>query len=211
MIVRIFLIALLVLSASATARAQFSYTTNSDGSSLTITGYSGPGGAVTIPSSINGFSVTSIGIGTAEGVFQYSGLTSIVIPNSITNIGDYAFANNNVQTITIPGSVIGMGNNVCFQCSLTNAVFADGATVIGANMFNDCPSLNSIIIGDSITNIGNDAFLDCSDLTNITVNASNPVYSSLGGVLFGSGLYESPSISLAAAICRNPHQWFYLF
>jgi hypothetical protein len=46
-------IALLLLAAPAPVRAQFSYITNSDGASVTITGYTGSGGAVSIPASTN--------------------------------------------------------------------------------------------------------------------------------------------------------------
>src|SRR6516165_5949965 len=68
------------------ANAQFTYTTNTD-NAITITGYTGAGGNVTIPTSTNGFLVTSIGC----DAFSRSGLTSVTIPNSITSIGDSAF------------------------------------------------------------------------------------------------------------------------
>jgi hypothetical protein len=54
------LVALLVLTLPAVVQAQFTYTTNNDGS-LNIYKYTGSGGAVTIPSTANGLPVTSIG------------------------------------------------------------------------------------------------------------------------------------------------------
>src|SRR3989442_15915633 len=90
--------------------AQFYYATNND--TIIITGYYGPGGAVVIPSTIDGLPVARIGgyafdnwisitsvtipdsitsIGSES--FQFcSGLTSIAIPDTVTNIGDWAFA-----------------------------------------------------------------------------------------------------------------------
>lgn len=66
----------------------YTYTTNNG--AITITGYTGVGGAVTITNIINGLPVTSIG----NYAFQNcSGLTGITIPAGVTNIGDYAFAN----------------------------------------------------------------------------------------------------------------------
>src|ERR1035441_3096584 len=74
------------LALPAAVQAQFYYTTING--TITITGYTGSGGAVTIPSTITGLPVTSIGW-LAFG-YDYS-LTSVTIPNSITNIGDDAF------------------------------------------------------------------------------------------------------------------------
>ena len=80
------IVLLLLLPLPALVQAQFSYVTNNG--AITITGYTGPSGAATIPGTINGLAVTSIG----PGAFAYnSGLTSIFIPSSVTTIGDDAF------------------------------------------------------------------------------------------------------------------------
>ena len=82
------ILSLLVLLAlpAAVCQGQFSCITN-DGT-ITITGYTGPGGAMTIPSTMNGLPVRRIG----DTAFKWcSSLTSITIPNSVTGIGDYAF------------------------------------------------------------------------------------------------------------------------
>ncbi len=64
----------------------FTYTT--DGSTITLTGYTGAGGAVTLPSTLDGLPVTAIGANAFSG---NTGLTGVLIPSSITNIGDNAF------------------------------------------------------------------------------------------------------------------------
>ena len=59
---------------------------------LTITGYTGPGGALIIPSAKGGIPITAIKDGEwNSGVFRDKSLTSVTIPNSIISIGDYAF------------------------------------------------------------------------------------------------------------------------
>src|ERR1700733_1696558 len=77
---------LIIGLALATAKAQFTYTTNNG--TITITGYNGTNSAVIIPSTIDGLSVTDIGTNS----FQGGALTSVVIPDSVTNIGASAFA-----------------------------------------------------------------------------------------------------------------------
>jgi hypothetical protein len=79
----------LLLAAPAAMQAQFNYTTNADGVSLTITGYAGTNSSVIIPTNINGLTVTNIG----SSAFQGTNLTSFTIPGSVTNIGAGAFEN----------------------------------------------------------------------------------------------------------------------
>src|SRR5687767_8739555 len=68
----------LLLTLPAVVQAQFSYTTNNG--TITITGYTGPGGAVVIPATINGRPVTRIG----DQAFYYeTSVTGITIPNSV--------------------------------------------------------------------------------------------------------------------------------
>ena len=76
----------LLLLAAPIARGQFTYTTNNG--TITITSYTGPAGAVTIPDSINGLPVTSI----AAYVFPNENPTSVIVPGSVSSIAGYAFA-----------------------------------------------------------------------------------------------------------------------
>src|SRR3982750_25966 len=78
--------AVLLSTLPTTLEAQFIYTTNNG--AITITGYAGHGGAVEIPSSIDGLPVTSVG---GNAFSQNTNLTSITIPGSVTNIGTYGF------------------------------------------------------------------------------------------------------------------------
>ena len=79
---RALVLGFLLLVAPTALQAQFNYRVNSD-LTITITGYTGPGGNVTIPSTINGMPVTTIG----NDTFVVAGLTGIFIPVGVTNIG----------------------------------------------------------------------------------------------------------------------------
>jgi hypothetical protein len=81
---RVGIFLLLWLALPAALQAQFTYTINNG--TITITGYTGPGGAVTIPSTIDGLPVTTIG----DSAFAFCPLSSVTIPNSVISIGDGA-------------------------------------------------------------------------------------------------------------------------
>ncbi len=183
---------------------------NTDGISVTITGYIGDGGALTIPGNINGLTVTGIG---DDAFFNSSDLTSVTIPNSVTSIGDLAFFEcsgltnivisdqvtnigedafldcSSLTTVTIPNSVMLIGEEAFGECSgLTNVVFGDHVAQIGDWAFDDCSRLSAVVIGDSVTNLGDGAFAGCGNLTTIAVSSGNPVYTNVNGVVFNVGL-----------------------
>ena len=109
---------------------------------------------------------------------QCSSLTSISIPNSVTYIGDYAFAECSLTSISIPNSVTYIGDYAFFACSLKSVTISNSVTSIGECAFLGCSSLTSIEIPNSVTFIGNEAFEDCSSLTSIVVESGNSVYDS---------------------------------
>src|SRR6266567_1054841 len=122
---------LLLLTLPAAVQAQFNYTTNNG--TITITGYTGLGGAVAIPSTITELPVTSIGV----YAFQYNtNLTSVTIPNSVTSIGDWAFDRCwRLTSVMIPGSVTSIGNFAFYECGLTSVMIPSSVTSIGGSAF----------------------------------------------------------------------------
>lgn len=96
-------------------------------------------------------------------------LKSIMIPDSVTSIGDGAFTLcKSLTNITIPNSVTSIGDFAFNQCtSLTNVIIPDSMTTVNFSAFYCCTSLTSITIPDSVTNIGNCVFVGCTSLTSI--------------------------------------------
>jgi hypothetical protein len=150
-------------------QAQYNYTTTNG--TITITGYTGSGGAVTIPSTTNGLPVTSIG----SYAFQNcTSLTSVTIPNSVTSIGESAFdACTSLSSVTIPNSVTSIGSRALYYCtSLSSVTIPNSVTSIGDWAFSSCTSLTNVTIGNSVTNIGSYAFVGCTSLTSVTIGNS---------------------------------------
>lgn len=147
-------------------------------------------GTVTIPSEVEGFSVTGFEegacmYGTMENVIipssvtsignsafeECSNLTSVNIPSSVTSIGNSAFKKcNNLTSISIPNSVITIGNQAFYGCSkLTGVIIPSSVISIGSSSFNLCESLTDIVIPYNLMNIGERAFSYCRKLTSVTI------------------------------------------
>ena len=101
-------------------------------------------------------------------------LNSLVIPDSVTNIGDYAFWGcKSLKSLVIPDGVTSIGDCAFYDCeSLKSLVIPDSVTSIGKSAFLNCKSLKSLVIPDSVTHIGNGAFKACSSLKSLVIPAS---------------------------------------
>ena len=162
----------------AAVQAQFTFTIKND--AVTITGYTGPGGVVTIPSTTNGYPVTSI----ADSVFQNkSSVTSVIIPDSVTNVGNSTFNYcTGLTNISIGSSVASIGNSMFFSCyRLVSMAIPNSVNNIGTNAFFECTSLTNISIPTSVTNIADMAFFECSGLKGIYFHGNAP---SIGSSIF---------------------------
>jgi hypothetical protein len=164
-------------------------------------------------------SVTSIGSSVFSGcsnisVFQWpAGLSSIPdrtfeycaslanfeIPNGVTNIGDAAFSScSQLASITIPSSVTSIGPFAFYYCFLlSNVSLPNNLKKIGEHAFEGCIDLPAVTIPASVSSIGPGALAACDSLANISVDAANPNFKTLNGVLFtkdGTTVLECPSM-----------------
>ena len=120
-----------------------------------------------ITSIVIGDGVTSIG---NHAFSSYTNPTSVTIPNSVTSIGDGSFGGcTGLTSVTIPNSVISIGERAFSSCTnLTSVTIGNSVTSIGDETFS-YTGLTSVTIPNSVTSIGERAFIMNSGLTSVTI------------------------------------------
>ncbi|MBR1403937.1 MAG: leucine-rich repeat protein [Treponema sp.] len=126
---------------------------------------------------INGTKVTDVVIpSTVTGIGNYvfvgcKSITSVIIPSSVTSIGSGAFSYcSELTSITIPDTVASIGSLAFYGCtSLTSITIPRSVRSIGSNAFSHCSGLTSVSIQLGVKNIGYGVFYGCTGLTSVTI------------------------------------------
>ena len=130
----------------ALGASEFSYVSVNGG--ISVTGYNGTAANVTIPSSINGKTVVSIG----EEAFRQKPVARVTLPATLTSLGRKCFYG-------------------CESLEVVNLGSCPSLKTIGEGAFSLCNSLAAIRIPDSVTLIDDDAFFDCSRLEKVKLGS----------------------------------------
>lgn len=167
------------------------------GRTATITGYTGSASNISLPQTLNGYMVTTIG----DGAFQGNKtITSVYIPDSIvtiganafegsdllqvsgmqkvTSMGAYAFANTDLTAFTIPSGLVALPEGALMNTRITGIVIPTTLTSIGAKAFAGCTQLANYAgaagKGTSyrLASIGSGAFSGCTKLTSLYIPSS---------------------------------------
>ena len=131
------------------------------------------------------YSVTIIG----DYAFYDNDLASVTIPDSVTTVGYAAFESNALTSVIIPDSVTSIGGVAFARNALTSVIIPDSVTSIGGVAFAR-NALTSVTIPDSVKTIGYAAFYD-NDLTSVIIPDS---VTSIGGVAFAANALISLTI-----------------
>ena len=154
-----------------------------------VSGYLGGDQVILIPSEAEGLPVMSI----ARNAFDFNKtITTVVLPDTITNIGNYSFRGcENLTSINFPNGLVAIGNYAFVDTGLTDLIFPDSLTVLGKYsfgnvkitnlnmpryiaktndyMFANCEKLVSFDLPSCMTKIPNHMFYNCDALTVITI------------------------------------------
>ena len=127
-----------------------------------------------------------------------TGLTSIIIPDSVTCISASAFKNCvSLTSITIPHGVTSIGEGAFYGCTgLTSLIIPNSVTIIENSVFSVCTGLTGIIIPNNVTSIGENAFIGCTGLTSVTIGNS---VTSIGNYAF-SGCTGLTSVTIGNGV-----------
>ena len=175
---------LLLVILPTLAQAQYVYTV--ENGTVTITKYTGPGGDVVIPDTIAGLPVTSIG----DCAFcNCTGLTSIVIPDSVISIGMGAFSGCTGLNLRIPSGVMSIsGWNlasvwglVAIEVDPLNPVYSSLQGVLYDKSQTTvilCPpgKAGSVTVPGTVASLGPEAFKYCVSPQHVYFLGDAPAY-----------------------------------
>lgn len=158
----------LATSTQAAQYGDFTYQLINGDTEIEITGYTGSGGAVSIPQAIDSKPVTSIG---DSAFFDEDSVTGVTTPDSIMHLGDSAFIHcSGLESISLGSGITSLSNSLFYNCTaLTSVTIPDGIVTIADRAFAYCTGLSSVSIGGGVESIGQRAFIVCNSLTSVTV------------------------------------------
>lgn len=140
--------------------------------------------------------------------FDGTGLTSFDLSaTNVTTLGNYVFRNSKLTSVVVPETITSVGNGVFSGCvDLRTVQFLAPVAKMSSSMFSGCTSLTSVTIGDSVTELGDSAFANtaltaidlknvnklgqkvfenCTSLKSVTINAENIEVSTYGNTFMG--------------------------
>ena len=144
-----------------------------DGNNLTILKYNGSVANLVIESAyyIDGvpYTVTAIG---DRAFFNCQNIDSLVIPDTVTSIGEYAFSYTTLRTVTLGNGLVSTGVHAFDTSAVETVILGENIVTIDEGCFTVCTSLKSIVLGNKVEVIGDYAFESCLSLESIHMEPS---------------------------------------
>ena len=200
------------------------YGFSDDGTYAMVLGYEGTEAEIEIAKSYNGLPVRCIVSRAFSGSKK---ITSVIIPGSVTSIGDEAFSDCSVlASVTIPDSVTSIGDEAFYGC--TSSVYitdiekwcnisfdsvSSNPLFYYGNLYLNEELATNLVIPDSVTSIGDGAFLGCSSLTSVKFNntdgwyAYDPEDSNATVIISSTDLSDSSTVATYLKSTYTSYYW----
>ncbi len=177
------------------------YTYSISNDTAVITKYAGSETAVTVPAILGGYTVTEIG----QKAFQNSTVVSVTLPETVKSLSSYTFQNSkSLKTVTLPDGLERIGQYAFSGCtSLSEINVPSSLKSIGVSAFSSCSSMASFTLPDGIENVGTDAFSSCRNLTYFFIPKSLKTVGSGAFRPAETIVFEEGTTELIANICQN--------
>ena len=148
-------------------------------------------------------SVTEIG----EAAFLNSGIVAVTIPDAVTEIEEDAFRGcTGLTDIKLPDSVVNIGTKIFANCtSLTDVTLPNAWELIPASTFEGCTALEKLVLPESVQYIRDGAFKNCTALKEI-------VWSKAPELIESNAFYNCDAITemdIPATVTSVGYQAFY--
>ena len=118
----------------------------------------------------------------------------------VTGIGGWAFSDTDIRNITLPDSIVSIGDCAFVDCDyLTEIVLPTNLSQIIGGAFQNCDRLQSLMIPKSVTSLGQFLVAGCKNLTSLEVESGNSYYDSRNNC---NAIIETKTNTLIAG-CRN--------
>lgn len=167
----IFIMSICVFTVSAETiftSGDYSYTLISGDTEAEILSYSGSESSLVLPSTLNGYPVTSI----ANSAFEASSISSVTVPEGVTNISQFAFAKcDNLITVVLPSTLTYLGLSAFYESYSLENVNLEDTSITGVNMmtFSGCTYLEKIALPTTCAGIYSGAFANCISLESVFI------------------------------------------
>lgn len=127
---------------------------------------------IQVPSVINGYEVVAIGDDVFRGL-NSEDVKEIILPGTVTSIGNYAFYECRGIKITAHGALTSVGEFAFAECDkLSSVTLGEGLREISFGAFSGCTALREVRIPASVSTICENAFEECTSLTSVMLHAS---------------------------------------
>lgn len=189
---------------AASVSGDYEYTILADGT-VEISKYNGSGGDVTIPGTIDGKMVTSIGSYAFSPEDSTVQISKVTIPESVTVIGEYAFYMSSLTEVTLPKNLKEIKPWAFQNTPITSIAIPEGVNILQRGVFKYCGNLTSVSLPSSLIEIQDEAFENCRALEQIVIPGS---VKKIRSSAF-ENCYLLSSINLPQTITEIPDRMFY--